>query len=97
RELGADFNPRNFAHRAVWNPVASRIEMYLESRIAQRVSIEALHLRVQFEPGETIHTENSYKYALGQAERLLCAAGFVPAGRWTDARQWFAVHLARAG
>lgn len=96
RELGADFVPESFAHRAVWNPMRSRIEMYLESRRPQRVSIAALHEEFEFEEGETIHTENSYKYEPGHAEKLLCAAGFAPAGRWTDARDRFAVHLGRA-
>jgi L-histidine N-alpha-methyltransferase len=96
RELGADFNPRSFLHRALWNPMASRIEMHLESGMAQRVRLEGLRLEIGFEEGETIHTENSYKYEPGQAERLLCATGFVPAGCWTDAREWFAVHLGRA-
>jgi L-histidine N-alpha-methyltransferase len=96
RELGADFVPERFAHRAVWNPMRSRIEMYLESRTSQRVSIPALQEEFQFEEGETIHTENSYKYEPGHAEKLLCASGFAPAGRWTDARHRFAVHLGRA-
>jgi uncharacterized SAM-dependent methyltransferase len=60
------------------------------------VRVEALHLEVEFEEGETIHTENSYKYAPGQAERLLRAAGFLPIGLWTDAQERFAVHLGRA-
>ncbi len=96
RELGADFDLGNFVHRAIWNPRASRIEMHLESRMAQRVRVEALHLEVEFEEGETIHTENSYKYAPGQAERLLRATGFLPIGLWTDAQERFAVHLGRA-
>jgi dimethylhistidine N-methyltransferase len=96
RELSADFVPEAFAHRAVWNAAESRIEMHLESRIAQRVSLSALNLQVSFTPGETIHTENSYKYAPGQAEALLAEAGFAPAATWTDAQGWFAVCLGRA-
>ena len=96
RELGAEFDPGQFGHRALWNPAASRIEMHLESRTAQRVRVKALTLDVEFEAGETIHTENSYKYAPGQAEKLLCATGFVPTGRWTDAQEQFAVHLGLA-
>jgi L-histidine N-alpha-methyltransferase len=96
RDLGADFDPGQFLHRARWNPAASRIEMHLESRTAQRVRVKALQLDVEFEAGETIHTENSYKYAPGQAEKLLCATGFLPTGRWSDPEQRFAVHLGRA-
>jgi dimethylhistidine N-methyltransferase len=95
RELGADFDPRAFAHRAVWNPAASRIEMHLECRIAQRVSLPALDLEIEFAEGETIHTENSYKYSPGGAEAMLSEAGFVPESRWTDTQGWFAVCLAR--
>jgi dimethylhistidine N-methyltransferase len=95
RELDADFNPEAFAHRAVWNAVESRIEMHLESRVAQRVRLAALDLEVNFTAGETIHTENSYKYAPGAAQAMLAEAGFAPAGSWTDVRGWFAVCLGR--
>jgi dimethylhistidine N-methyltransferase len=96
RELAADFDPAAFAHRALWNAVESRIEMHLESRTAQRVSLSALNLQVSFTAGETIHTENSYKYRPGQAEALLAESGFAPAAAWTDAQGWFAVCLGRA-
>jgi L-histidine Nalpha-methyltransferase len=96
RELGADFEAGSFAHRAVWNPAHARIEMHLESLIAQRVSIAALDLEVEFSSGETVHTESSYKFQPGQAEALLEEAGFAPAATWTDARGWFLVCLARA-
>jgi dimethylhistidine N-methyltransferase len=94
RELDADFDPQAFAHRAVWNGAKSRIEMHLVSRAAQRV--RALDLEVDFAPGETIHTENSYKYQPGQAEALLAEAGFAATSTWTDAKEWFAVCLGRA-
>ncbi len=96
RELDANFNPYRFAHCALWNRAESRIEMHLVSRVAQRVNLAALDLTVDFACGETIHTENSYKYSPGQAEALLEEAGFAPASTWTDARGWFAVCLGRA-
>ncbi len=96
RELGANFNLRAFRHKAVWDAVHLRMEMYLESLSAQKVRIRALGLDVEFAPGERIHTENSYKYAPGQAERMLENAGFAAVGRWTDAERWFAVCLGRA-
>jgi L-histidine Nalpha-methyltransferase len=100
RELGADFDPDAFAHRAVWNAAQSRIEMHLESRIAQAVRVPSpdpeFDLRIRFARGETIHTENSYKYRPGQAEALLETAAFSPSRTWTDERGWFAVCLARA-
>ncbi len=95
RELGGDFEPEAFAHRAVWNASQSRIEMHLESLAAQRVQLAALGMTLEFDAGETIHTENSYKYASGQAEALLATAGFAAVERWTDPQKWFAVYLAR--
>jgi dimethylhistidine N-methyltransferase len=95
RELDADFDPQSFAHRAVWNAAKSRIEMHLESRKPQTVWLPALDVRVKFNAGETIHTENSYKYRPGQAEAMMAAAGFAPAATWTDEQGWFAVCLAR--
>ena len=96
RELDAEFDPHAFAHRAVWNAAESRIEMHLMSRAAQRVRVAALDLTVNFTVGETIHTENSYKYKPGQAEAMLTEAGFRAEATWTDPRGWFAVCLGRA-
>jgi L-histidine N-alpha-methyltransferase len=96
RELGADFNPDAFKHRAIWNAAASRIEMHLESCSAQTVRLADLEMRVAFGPGETIHTENSYKYRPGKAEKMLARAGFSTNATWTDERGWFAVILGRA-
>jgi L-histidine Nalpha-methyltransferase len=94
RELGADFDLEAFQHRIRWNQEESRIEMHLESLRPQTVRIAALDMEVEFAEGETIHTENSYKYQLGQMEQLLDAAGFVNPQRWRDADGWFAVYLA---
>jgi dimethylhistidine N-methyltransferase len=96
RELGAEFDAETFAHRAVWNASASRMEIYLESRVAQSVRVAGLGVEVDFAAGERIHTENSYKYWPGQAEGMLAAAGFAPVESWLDARGWFAVCLGRA-
>jgi dimethylhistidine N-methyltransferase len=100
REFGANFDLDAFAHRAVWNPSHSRMEMHLESRILQSVRIPGLSpgmdLNLCFRPCETIHTENSYKYRPGQAEALLNSTGFNTEHLWTDDNHWFAVHLARA-
>ncbi len=95
RELDADFDLKSFEHRAVWNAGKSRIEMHLASRCSQQVRLEALNRAVNFACGETIHTENSYKYKPGHAEAMLAAARFAPTQTWTDAQGWFAVCLAR--
>lgn len=95
RELGADFNLEHFAHRAVWNAAAQRMEMHLESRVEQQVRIAALNLTIGFAKGERLHTENSHKYQPGEAEQMLARAGFTPLQCWMDPRQWFAVVLAQ--
>jgi dimethylhistidine N-methyltransferase len=91
REAGADFDLAGFAHRVVWNDSASRIEMHLVSRRDQvvRVAGQAVH----FTRGETIHTENSYKYAPERFAALAEAAGWHSAEVWTDAAGLFSLHL----
>lgn len=96
RELDADFNPKLFRHQARWNEQQSRIEMHLESLRAQRVTVRALDLQVRFALGETIHTENSYKFTDQRARALLTRAGFKLRQQWSDADKWFTVYLAAA-
>jgi L-histidine Nalpha-methyltransferase len=95
RDLGAEFDSEAFQHRIRWNREESRIEMHLESLLEQTVRIDSLGIAAEFAPGETIHTENSYKYRTGQAEALLSATGFEATQRWSDADGWFAVYLAK--
>lgn len=90
RELGADFDPEAFAHRAIWNAEESRVEMHLVSRTEQTVRI-GTH-RFAFREGETIHTENSYKYAPDAFATLARQAGFTPAALWTDPDTLFSIH-----
>ncbi len=94
RELGGRFDLRSFRHIAVWNEKQSRIEMHLASTRAQTVDIRDLRLSIRFERGETIHTENSYKYTVEGARTMLRDAGFAQVETWTDAKKWFAVHWA---
>lgn len=96
RELDAKFDLDSFAHRIRWNEDESRIEMHLESLRDQRVRIGALDADVEFTAGETIHTENSYKYRIGEVEKMLKTAGFGHPQRWRDEDGWFAVYLAEA-
>jgi|SRR6185369_2549296 dimethylhistidine N-methyltransferase len=96
RELHADFDLDTFQHRAVWNPNQSRIEMHLESLRTQVVNIEALGMNVHFARGETIHTENSYKFTMPMVEAIAINGGFTLERTWSDPRNWFTVHLLRA-
>jgi dimethylhistidine N-methyltransferase len=90
RELGADFDVPAFEHRAFFNPDLSRIEMHLVSTAAQTVTIGG-H-RFAFAAGETIHTENSYKYTVESFRELARSAGWEPAQAWTDPDGLFSVH-----
>jgi dimethylhistidine N-methyltransferase len=94
RELGADFNPSGFRHLAFYNAAAGRIEMHLESLVAQRVRLAGKVFR--FRRGETIHTENSYKYSVTEFQRLARRAGYAPDQCWVDARALFSVHYLAA-
>lgn len=96
RELGGSFDPKCFRHQARWNALESRVEMHLESLIAQRVAIRGLDLEVRFGLGETIHTENSYKFTDERVVSLLDQAGFRLRQQWSDAQKWFTVYLAAA-
>jgi L-histidine N-alpha-methyltransferase len=94
RDLGANFDLASFRHEAVWNADASRIEMHLKSLRAQTVPIASMGLNVTFEAGETIHTENSYKFTAASIAEMLEAAGFTAVETWRDEHAWFAVTLA---
>ena len=90
RELGANIDPAAFRHRAFYNAEVGRIEMHLESLRDQQVAIAD---RVfTFRQGETIHTENSYKYSVTEFQNLARRAGFVAQTCWTDAHELFSIH-----
>lgn len=91
RELGADFQPDQFDHRAIYVPSRGRIEMHLVSPIVQSVHIPGAGLNISFAPGESIHTENSHKYTRGQLLEMAAEAGFEEERVWTDSRKWFQV------
>lgn len=93
RELGGDFDIGRFAHRALYNSRAGRIEIYLESLADQ--AVEVLGERFTFAKGERIHTENSHKYSIEGFEGLARRAGWLPAKVWTDAKDLFSLHLLR--
>jgi len=90
-EAAANFAIERFAHQVVWNDVASRIEMHLVSLADQQVRV-AGHM-IRFSEGETIHTENSYKYDAESFAALAEEAGWHSADLWTDPAQLFSLHL----
>ena len=95
-ELDANFNPLSFRHLVRWNEQHSRIEMHLKSLVAQKVMVRALNLELRFQAGETIHTENSYKFTEQRVPALLLRAGFKLKQQWSDENKWFTVSLAVA-
>jgi L-histidine N-alpha-methyltransferase len=93
RELGADFALDRFAHRAIWRPGASRVEMHLVSLARQDVWIRDAKLRLALGDGETIWTESSYKFEAADIRPLVEPAGFAQREQWIDAEAAFALTL----
>lgn len=94
RELDADIPVDRFRHVARWNEAWRRIEMHLEA--VEDLGFTLSGRRFAMRTGETIHTENSHKYAPGEARLLLQAGGWSPQAQWTDAADNFLIILARA-
>jgi uncharacterized SAM-dependent methyltransferase len=93
RELGGRFDLGRFHHRAVYDERAGCVSMFLVSRGAQRAVIDPLHLEVDFDDEETIHTEDSYKYSPAEVDALAAAAGFAVEQRWFDRLRQFSLNL----
>jgi dimethylhistidine N-methyltransferase len=93
REAEADFVIDHFDHRAFYNEEEGRIEMHLVSTCCQQVHVDGRYFR--FEAGETIHTENSYKYSLDEFHKLGAEAGYQAEQVWTDPDELFSVHCLR--
>lgn len=93
RELDADFDLRKFRHKAVYNEIEGRVEMHLESLTAQTVEIKKLDLKVEFATGETIHTENSYKFNQEDLKHLASVSGFELQQSWLDKMKRFGSSL----
>ena len=90
-ELGANFDPAVFAHRAVWNATAQRVEAYLVSSRQHHVSIPTAGLDLVLREGEAIWTESSYKYEPDQVMAEGLAAGFGGGEQWIDKDAKFAL------
>jgi dimethylhistidine N-methyltransferase len=96
RELGADFQLKNFQHRAIYNKEFGRVEMHLVSKEKQVVNLKALDLRVTFEKGESMHKENSYKFDLEQIAAFGFQTGFTLKKSWFDGERRFSFNLLAA-
>lgn len=96
RQLGGHFDLGQFRHVARWNDAESRVEMHLESMVAQDVPVDALGARFRLDAGETIHTESSAKYDLCRVEKILAEGGFALEATYGDREFDFAVNVAVA-
>ncbi|MCH2559133.1 MAG: L-histidine N(alpha)-methyltransferase [Alcanivorax sp.] len=94
RRLGCGFDPQAFVHRAFYNDQQQRIEMHLECRRDQAITVG--DRRIDLPAGSRIHTENSYKFTVEGFSRELMGAGFTPLSSWVDDENLFSIHLARA-
>jgi dimethylhistidine N-methyltransferase len=90
RELGGNFDVSAFTHRAIYNRERHRIEMHLIAKKPQAVRL--LGTSFSFRAGETIHTENSYKYSVERFAALARGSGWRIKETWTDPARMFSVH-----
>jgi L-histidine Nalpha-methyltransferase len=90
RELGGNFRLECFEHHAFYNRERTRIEMHLASMRRQKVKVAGD--TIDFRAGETIHTENSYKYSVDSLRALARGVGWIPDGNWTDSKGYFCIH-----
>ena len=93
RELVGKFHLASFRHRALYHAKHHRIEMHLESLKTQMVTVAGRTF--DFKKGESIHTENSYKYTVDSFRALAREAGWRWAATWTDEQGYFSVHALR--
>jgi L-histidine N-alpha-methyltransferase len=95
RDLGGAISLDSFDHEAIWNAQRSRIEMHLRSRRNQRIHLPKANLEVNLAEGETIHTENSYKFTVERIRQMVSEAGWQLEQTWQDDQKWFGLHLLR--
>jgi L-histidine N-alpha-methyltransferase len=96
RELAGYFDLAQFEHQALYNEQLGRIEMHVVSRTAQTVRIRAVDLEVSFERGESIHTENSYKFEASELSELARQTGFSLRRAWSDGACLFSFNFLAA-
>lgn len=93
RELGANFDPKRFRHRAVYNETIGRVEIHIVSLEKQTVALPEIGLNLELAAGEAIHTENSYKYDMPQLAALAEQTGFRSDKSWFDQRSWYSCNF----
>jgi uncharacterized SAM-dependent methyltransferase len=93
RELDGEFNLSSFEHKSFYNVHKHRIEMHLKSKLDQQIRIGAIGKMFYFKKGETIHTENSYKYSLHRLNKLIKKAGLQVIRNFTDPDEQYTLIL----
>lgn len=91
RELGGTIEVDGFTHKAIWNDPLGRLELHLEATRDLDFTVAGRPFAMQ--AGETIHTENSYKYRPEEIQLLARAAGWEPIAAWSDAEGLFSLQL----
>jgi uncharacterized SAM-dependent methyltransferase len=93
RELNGEFDLSTFRHKAIYNEEQSRIEMHLVSTVQQSIPINSLGVDIEFSAGESIHTENSYKFDRTQLATMADSARFTLTESWRDRMEQFSFNL----
>jgi L-histidine N-alpha-methyltransferase len=96
RELGGEFDPELFAHRANYDAGAMRIEMWLDSEVEQKVPVATLGLEVPFKAGEGMRTEISHKFTLESVGDAFDEAGLRLLELYTDEENLFGLAFGAA-
>lgn len=94
RIFGCSIENTAFRHKAFYNQEKGRIEMHLESTRDQEITLDGR--KISFRKGETIHTENSYKYSIEDFRKMMETSGLEQVVHWTDSGGNFALFSARA-
>jgi L-histidine N-alpha-methyltransferase len=97
RKLDGEFDPDLFAHRASYNPEETRVEMWLDSKVAHKVPVKALGIEVPFEAGEGMRTEISTKFTRESAGAMFDDSGFRLLDLYTDEGDLFGLALGAIG
>ena len=90
--LGSDFDVRDWQHSARFNVQESRVEMHLQAK--KNLTVQWQGQQRHFKQGETIHTENSYKWSVDKFTTLLLQSGFSNTRHWTDQKSHYALFWA---
>ena len=94
-ELSANFDLANFEHKSVFNESEGKIEMHLRSLVDHKVTIEKTNDEIHFSSGESIITENSYKFSESEIKSLINNSGLEISHIWYDKRNFYSLVLAK--